>query len=74
MMTPVRGLPTPAAPDLLSTTRADASRLAVARQVTLCRDGLVLESGAVLRPVVVSYEAYGQLSPARDNLILICHA
>lgn len=35
---------------------------------------LPLESGGVLAPVRVAFERYGLLSPARDNVILICHA
>jgi homoserine O-acetyltransferase len=37
-------------------------------------DPLALESGATLHPVRIAYETYGTLSPARDNVILICHA
>ena len=33
-----------------------------------------LEIGASLQDVVVEYEAYGALSPARDNVILVTHA
>jgi homoserine O-acetyltransferase len=33
-----------------------------------------LECGATLAPVHIAYETYGTLSPARDNVILICHA
>ena len=33
-----------------------------------------LDSGASLAPVRVAYETYGTLSPARDNVILVCHA
>ncbi len=35
---------------------------------------LRLASGASLSPVDFAYETYGTLSPARDNVILICHA
>jgi homoserine O-acetyltransferase len=37
-------------------------------------DQLVLRSGATLGPIEVAYETYGELSPERDNAILICHA
>jgi homoserine O-acetyltransferase/O-succinyltransferase len=33
-----------------------------------------LECGRDLHPVRVAYETYGTLSPARDNVILVCHA
>ncbi len=35
---------------------------------------LRLDSGRTLRQVRVAYETYGTLSPARDNVILVCHA
>ncbi len=35
---------------------------------------LVLESGATLGPLTISYETYGSLSPAKDNVILVTHA
>jgi len=33
-----------------------------------------LDCGRELHPVQVAYETYGTLSPARDNVILVCHA
>ncbi len=36
--------------------------------------GLTLESGLTLSPVEVAYEAYGELSAAGDNAVLVCHA
>jgi homoserine O-acetyltransferase/O-succinyltransferase len=33
-----------------------------------------LECGAAIGPVTVEYEVYGELNPARDNVVLICHA
>ncbi len=33
-----------------------------------------LDCGRELGPVRVAYETYGALSPARDNVILVCHA
>ncbi|MBB5791221.1 homoserine O-acetyltransferase MetX [Jiangella mangrovi] len=33
-----------------------------------------LDSGGELHPVRVAYETYGTLAPARDNVILVCHA
>jgi homoserine O-acetyltransferase/O-succinyltransferase len=35
---------------------------------------LALDCGRTLHPVRVAYETYGTLSPARDNVILVCHA
>jgi homoserine O-acetyltransferase len=35
---------------------------------------LELDCGRTLYPVRVAYETYGSLSPARDNVILVCHA
>jgi homoserine O-acetyltransferase len=37
-------------------------------------DPLKLDCGRELHPVRVAYETYGRLSPARDNVILVCHA
>ena len=33
-----------------------------------------LDCGRTLPEVRVAYETYGTLSPARDNVILVCHA
>ena len=35
---------------------------------------LALDCGRALHPVRIAYETYGTLSPARDNVILVCHA
>ena len=35
---------------------------------------LALDCGRRLSSVRIAYEAYGTLSPARDNVILVCHA
>ncbi len=35
---------------------------------------LKLEAGGSLSPVELEYETYGELSPERDNAILVCHA
>ena len=37
-------------------------------------DALELDSGRTLDPVRIAYETYGTLAPARDNVILVCHA
>jgi homoserine O-acetyltransferase/O-succinyltransferase len=35
---------------------------------------LALDCGRQLHPIRMAYETYGKLSPARDNVILVCHA
>src|SRR5688572_2108481 len=35
---------------------------------------LKLDCGKTLHPIRIAYETYGTLSPARDNVILVCHA
>lgn len=35
---------------------------------------LMLRSGKRLGPIDVAYETYGELTPEKDNVILICHA
>src|SRR5438128_2170652 len=35
---------------------------------------LRLDSGRTLAPVRIAYETYGRLAPAKDNVILVCHA
>ena len=37
-------------------------------------DALRLDSGKRLAPVRIAYETYGTLAPAKDNVILVCHA
>jgi homoserine O-acetyltransferase len=37
-------------------------------------DPLLLDCGRTLGPVTLAYETYGELSDARDNAVLICHA
>ncbi len=62
----------------------DASRPGGARGVGLVEpqdytfaqppDETPLESGQTLGPITLAYETYGELSPERDNAILILHA
>lgn len=47
--------------------------LKYAQRVTFS-EPLALELGGRLSSVTVVYETYGQLSPERDNAVLICHA
>ena len=35
---------------------------------------IALDCGRELYPIRIAYETYGTLSPARDNVILVCHA
>ncbi|MDZ4308306.1 homoserine O-acetyltransferase MetX [Allopontixanthobacter sp.] len=35
---------------------------------------LPLDSGDVLEGAVIAFESYGELNPAKDNAILVCHA
>jgi homoserine O-acetyltransferase/O-succinyltransferase len=35
---------------------------------------LALDCGRDLHPIRIAYETYGTVSPARDNVILVCHA
>lgn len=35
---------------------------------------VALDCGMRLSPVRIAYETYGRLAPARDNVILVCHA
>ncbi|TDW22014.1 homoserine O-acetyltransferase MetX [Kribbella kalugense] len=35
---------------------------------------VALDCGRRLHPIRVAYETYGELSPQRDNVILVCHA
>jgi len=43
-------------------------------QIELPPGGLQLECGRSLPRLDVGYETYGELSPARDNVVFLCHA
>jgi homoserine O-acetyltransferase len=47
---------------------------AVATQFLDLPRPLALDCGRALHPIRIAYETYGTLSPARDNVILVCHA
>ncbi len=42
--------------------------------IDLPPEGFALEGGGVLAELEIAYETYGELTPARDNVIFICHA
>ncbi|MBV9358568.1 MAG: homoserine O-acetyltransferase [Chloroflexi bacterium] len=46
----------------------------VSTQVVDLSAPLPLDVGTSLLPVRLAYETYGKLTPARDNVVLICHA
>jgi len=56
-----------------SDSNRHARPLRHAQRVTFS-EPLQLESGGRLSEVTVVYETYGQLSPLRDNAVLVCHA
>jgi homoserine O-acetyltransferase len=61
----------PQTPDDASSVGWTEARLAT---LATAEKPFVLESGATIGPVDVEYETYGELAPAKDNVILIAHA
>ncbi|WP_243060046.1 homoserine O-acetyltransferase [Nocardioides sp. SR21] len=57
-----------------TTTRAVGSVGTVRTQYVELPDPVPLDCGRSLDQVRIAYETYGELSPARDNVILVCHA
>jgi homoserine O-acetyltransferase len=57
----------------LATQRSNSVGLVERRSMSWL-EPLPLDSGATLAPVTLAYETYGELSPARDNAILLLHA
>ena len=47
---------------------------AVDHQRSVFTDGLALDCGAVITPLVVAWRGYGRLNATRTNAVLICHA
>ena len=47
---------------------------AVDHQRSVFADGLALDCGAVIAPLVVAWRGYGRLNAAKTNAVLICHA
>src|SRR5579862_2362715 len=62
------------APMVESSALAAGSVGTVETQFLDLPDPLRLDCGLELYPVRIAYETYGTLSPARDNVILVCHA
>jgi homoserine O-acetyltransferase len=58
----------------VTTTRASGSVGAVRTQYVDLPAPLPLDCGRSLESVRIAYETYGELSPARDNVVLVCHA
>ena len=46
----------------------------VATQFLQLPSAIKLDCGTELHPIRIAYETYGTLSPARDNVVLVCHA
>jgi homoserine O-acetyltransferase len=58
-----------------STTNLEAGSVgAVETEFLDLPEPLPLDCGRELSAVRIAYETYGKLSPARDNVILVCHA
>jgi homoserine O-acetyltransferase len=71
---PVPVLPTPVAPGRAPATGAWREGDPVGDRQFVRIGDLDLESGAMLPEVRVAYETWGELSPARDNAVLVLHA
>jgi homoserine O-acetyltransferase len=56
------------------TATAGGSVGTVDTQLLDLREPLALDCGRELGSVTIAYETYGSLAPARDNVILVCHA
>ena len=46
----------------------------IEHQRAVIKDGLRLDSGALIAPLAIAYRTYGTLNAARSNAILVCHA
>ena len=57
-----------------ASTLAEGSVGTVDTQYIILPEPVRLDCGRDLHPVRVAYETYGELSPQRDNVILVCHA
>ena len=45
-----------------------------ANDVLTLAEPLLLDGGQRLDGVNIAYETYGELTPAKDNAVLVCHA
>ncbi|MBT3193455.1 MAG: homoserine O-acetyltransferase [Verrucomicrobia bacterium] len=43
-------------------------------RIELPAEGFVFEGGGVLSELEIAYETHGELTPARDNVVFVCHA
>ncbi|WP_337875921.1 homoserine O-acetyltransferase [Elioraea sp.] len=59
---------------MAETARAPLATAGITHQRVVFPEGLALDCGVVLRPLVVAYRTYGRLNDAKSNAILICHA
>jgi homoserine O-acetyltransferase len=66
--------PTSATAPQYKTDTSGSVGTVVGQSVTFEDKVLELKAGGTLSPVTVAYETYGELSPERDNAILVCHA
>jgi homoserine O-acetyltransferase len=57
-----------------ATSAAPGSVGTVETQFLDLPDPLQLDNGASLDSLRIAYETYGKLAPARDNVVLVCHA
>jgi homoserine O-acetyltransferase len=46
----------------------------VEHQRVVLPEGLTLDCGVTIRPLVVAYRTYGRLNAARSNAVMVCHA
>lgn len=59
-------------PEKLEST--DPQSVGIVETKVLSFDSLTLDNGETIVPLEIAYETYGELSPKKDNAILVCHA
>ncbi len=67
-------LTAPTATTLETLSEPSSSYAALISQTTAILPSFTLESGVTLHRVPVAYKTWGRLNPARDNVMVICHA